>query len=178
MSEEPSREKELRFARLMAEARGFGLEVREVDSTRPWGGYIRFSRASLASFLSAYWHDVHVRHADLDLDAKLLLVAPGQRLSLQAHAKRSELWRVLEGPVLVITGKDERDLAERLYRPIELLTIPCRRLHRLAAPVTGWGVVAECWQHEDPRDPSNEADIFRYADDYGRPTDSGVIVLP
>jgi mannose-6-phosphate isomerase-like protein (cupin superfamily) len=174
MSEGLAKETELRFARLMAEARGFGLEVREMDSTRPWGGYIRFARASLSGFLSAYWQGVHVRHADLDLDAKLLLVMPGKRLSLQSHAKRSELWRVLEGPVIVSLGKSEKDIKEQLVRPIELVTIPCGRLHRLAAPVTGWGVIAEFWQHEDPRDPSNEKDIFRYADDYGRPTDSGV----
>jgi len=177
MGEDLARDKELRFARLMAESRGFGLEAREVDSTRPWGGYIRFSRASLGSFLSAYWQGVHVRHADLDLDAKVLLVAPGQRLSLQCHAKRAELWRVLEGPVLVSTGKSESTLSEVLVRPIEILTIPCHRLHRLAAPTTSWGIVAELWQHENPEAPSTERDIVRYADDYGRPTDSGVYDL-
>ena len=131
MSEGLLKEKELRFERLMAEARGFGLEVREMDSTRPWGGYIRFARASLSGFLSAYWQGVHVRHADLDLDAKLLLVMLGQRLSLQSHAKRAELWRVLEGPVIVSVGKTEQDLKEESVRPIGLVTIPCRRLHRL-----------------------------------------------
>jgi len=174
MSAELPKERELRFERLMAEARGFGLDVREVDSTRPWGGYIRFARASLTRFLSAYWQGVHVRHADLDLDAKLLLVMPGRRLSLQSHAKRAEVWRVLEGPVIISTGKDPSDVKEELVRPVDVVRIPCGRLHRLAGPVTGWGVIAEFWQHEDPDDPSNERDIFRYADDYGRPTDSGV----
>ncbi len=174
MSEGLEREKELRFARLMAEARGFGLDVREVDATRPWGGYIRFTRASLNGFLSAYWQGIHVRHADLDLDAKLLLVMPGQRLSLQSHAKRAELWRVLEGPVIVSTGKGEKDVKEESVRPVEVVTIPCRRLHRLGGPVTGWGVIAELWQHEDPIHPSDEKDILRLADDYGRSTGSGV----
>jgi len=174
MSDEQGREKEVRFARLMAEARGFGLEVREVDSTKPWGGYIRFARLSLGSFLSAYWRGVHVKHADLDLDAKVLLLAPGQRLSLQLHNKRSELWRVLEGPVLMAIGASEDELDDRLVGPVEVVRIPCGHLHRAAAPGTAWGVVAELWQHEDPTDPSNEADIVRYADDYGRPTDNDI----
>ena len=172
MMGETGKDKELRFARQMAEARGFGLDVREVDSTKPWGGYIRFSRASLGAFLSAYWRGIHVKDADLDLDAKLLLVAPGERLSLHAHERRSELWRVLEGPVVVSLGTGEAALEERLMRPVEVVTLPCGHLHRLTAPDDSWGVVAEFWQHENPADPSDESDIVRYADDYGRDNNS------
>ncbi|MFP4058476.1 MAG: phosphoheptose isomerase [Candidatus Brocadiia bacterium] len=173
MSDGVARDRELRFTRLLAEARGFGLEVREVDSTRPWGGYVRFSRSSLGGFVAVYWQGVHVRHADLDLDAKILLVAPGHRLSLQSHSKRSELWRVLEGPVRIPMGPAEDRLDERLVRPVEVIRIPCGHLHRAVAPRTGWGIVAELWQHEDPSDPSDEKDIVRHADDYGRPLDEG-----
>jgi len=173
MSEYDAKDKELRFARAMAEARGFGLEVREVDSTKPWGGYIRFARGSLGAFLSAYWRGTHVRHADLDLDAKILLVAPGHRFSLQSHEKRSELWRALEGPIVVAIGTREDALDDRLVRPTEVITIPCGFLHRLSAPTRSWGVVAEFWQHEDPADPSGEADVVRYHDDYGRSTNNG-----
>jgi len=157
MAEQGNRDKELRFARAMAEARGFGLEVREVDWDRPWGGFIRFSRGSLGAFLSAYWRGTHVRDADLDLDAKLLLVAPGCRLSLQSHARRKEMWRVLEGPVLVVMGDSE------------VIEIECGKVHRLAAPAESWGLVAEFWQHIDPTTPSDESDVVRYDDDYGRP---------
>jgi mannose-6-phosphate isomerase-like protein (cupin superfamily) len=172
MTEDVARDRELRFARLLAEARGFGLEVREVDSTRPWGGYVRFSRSSLAGVVAAYWQGVHVKHADLDLDAKILLVAPGQRLSLQSHEKRAELWRVLEGPVTIPMGCCEEALEERLVRPVEAVRIPCGWLHRAAAPERNWGIIAELWQHEDPADPSDESDIVRHADDYGRPVEN------
>jgi len=170
MSERGARDKELRFARAMAEARGFGLEVREVDSDRPWGGFIRFSRRSLEAFLSAYWRGTHVRDADLDLDAKLLLVAPGCRLSLQSHARRREMWRVLEGPVLVSLGDEPERVEDRWRRPTEVIEVDCGKVHRLAAPGQSWGLVAEFWQHTDPRNPSDEEDVVRYDDDYGRPS--------
>lgn len=32
----------------------------------------------------------------------------------------------------------------------------------------GWGVVAEIWQHTDKDNPSNEDDIVRVQDDFGR----------
>jgi len=169
MAEQGNRDKELRFARAMAEARGFGLEVREVDWDRPWGGFIRFSRGSLGAFLSAYWRGTHVRDADLDLDAKLLLVAPGCRLSLQSHARRKEMWRVLEGPVLVVMGDSSECVSETWHRPTEVIEIECGKVHRLAAPAESWGLVAEFWQHIDPTTPSDESDVVRYDDDYGRP---------
>ncbi|MFO0703343.1 MAG: phosphoheptose isomerase, partial [Patescibacteria group bacterium] len=31
-----------------------------------------------------------------------------------------------------------------------------------------WGVVAEIWQHTDPTKPSDEQDIVRVSDAYGR----------
>jgi len=168
MSDGMRKEKAERFARLMAEARDLGLEVREVDSTKPWGGYIRFRRASLGSFLAAYWRGIQVRDADLDLDAKLLLVAPRHRLSLQSHARRSELWRVLEGPAVVSMGPSENELDQRLVRPGKVVTLPCGWVHRVSAPDNGWAILAEFWQHEDPAAPSDENDIIRYEDDYGR----------
>ena len=167
---ERNEEKEFRFARALAEARGFGLEVREVDSSRPWGGFIRFERASLEAFLKAYWRDTPVRHTHLDLDAKLLLVAPGRRLSLQSHARRAEMWRVLEGPVLLTLGDDPEHVADSWRKPTEVIEIPCGQVHRLAAPPESWGLVAEFWQHTDPDNASDEDDVVRYHDDYGRST--------
>ena len=31
-----------------------------------------------------------------------------------------------------------------------------------------WGVLAEIWKHIDPENPSDEEDIVRVADDFGR----------
>ena len=39
--------------------------------------------------------------------------------------------------------------------------------HRLIG-LEGWGIVAEIWQHTDPENPSDEDDIVRLQDDFGR----------
>lgn len=39
--------------------------------------------------------------------------------------------------------------------------------HRLKG-LTDWGVVAEFWQHTDVKHPSDENDIVRVQDDFGR----------
>ena len=39
--------------------------------------------------------------------------------------------------------------------------------HRLEG-IDDWAVVAEIWSHTDPAKPSDEADIHRLADDFGR----------
>ena len=177
-----NRDKEWRFSRILAEARGFGLEVEQVNKEKPWGGYVRFRQASLEGFRNAYWRgflsetwNEELDHYFLDatkktrgpsIEAKLLLVAPGERFSLQTHERRSELWRVLEGPVAFVMGTSFQTLAERQVRPGEAIKIPCGCLHRLTAPARSWGVVAEFWHHEDPKNPSDELDIIRYDDDY------------
>jgi mannose-6-phosphate isomerase-like protein (cupin superfamily) len=183
-----SRDKEWRFARIVAEAEGFGLEVKEVNKDKPWGGYVLFSHRSLEGFRQAYWHGFLSQfwQDELDrcfraaggqdgphLDAKLLLVSPRERLSLQKHERRSELWRVVEGPVTVVMGEDLATLSDREVRPGEVLKIPRGYLHRLTAPAASWGVVAEFWHHEDGRQPSDEEDIERYDDDYQERFENG-----
>ena len=39
--------------------------------------------------------------------------------------------------------------------------------HRLIG-LDGWGIVAEIWRHTDASNPSNEDDIIRLQDDFGR----------
>ncbi len=185
MSDYWSRDRELRFNRIEAEAAGFGLKVMEVNKKpKPWGGFVRFERDSLDAFRRAYWHkglspywqqvlaDVWaVQDRDqraLPLDAKLLLLEPGKRFSLQAHRRRSELWRVIEGPVLIVFGESDEELNDIEVRPGEVIRIRSGQLHRAAAPALHWGVIAEFWHHDDPATPSTEDDVIRHADDYDR----------
>jgi len=39
--------------------------------------------------------------------------------------------------------------------------------HRLIG-LENWGIVAEIWQHTNPENPSDEDDIVRVQDDFGR----------
>lgn len=168
MKIERTEQAELAFGRILAEARGFGLEIVDQDFARPWGGFLRFSEECLSAFFEAYWKGVDTGAAEGCRDPKVLLVAPAQRLSLQLHHRRSELWRVLDGPVLVVHGPDQKSLEYHVLFPGDVIRIPCGRLHRLTASLTSWGRVAEIWEHVDPSNPSDEADIVRVQDDYAR----------
>jgi mannose-6-phosphate isomerase len=156
------------FDRIVAEANGFGLKIVDQDFKRPWGGFLRFSEDSLDDFFNAYWKGVDTGPAAGRRDPKVLLSAPAQRLSLQLHHRRSELWRVLDGPVLVMHGPDRDSLVSDVLMPGDVISIPCGHMHRLASSLTSWGRVAEIWQHVDPNNPSDESDIVRLQDDYGR----------
>lgn len=159
---------DIMFKRILAEAKGFGLEIVDKDFDRPWGGFLRFSEESLEPFFEAYWQGVDTGSRTGRRDPKVLLVAPGQRLSLQLHNRRSELWRVLDGPVLVIHGPDQEHLAYDVLYAGETIHIECGEMHRLAGALDSWGRVAEIWEHVDPGNPSDEDDILRIQDDYAR----------
>jgi hypothetical protein len=60
---------------------------------------------------------------------------------------------------------DEGELAE--YNPKDQVKLQQGERHRLIG-LTGWGIVAEIWQHTDASNPSDEDDIVRVQDDFGR----------
>lgn len=161
--------KALQMARIEAEAAGFGLKVEEKDAIRPWGGFLRFTKDSLAAFLTAYWTGVEVElpEGDANVDPKVLLVAPGQVLSLQWHRRRGEKWRVIDGPVRIVVAEDWQSIRYHDYQAGEVIDIPCSQWHRLMG-LTGWGRVAEIWRHVDPENPSAENDVLRVHDVYKR----------
>lgn len=167
----PLDQKAFLYNRLMAEARGFGLQINGELSApdKPWGAYIRLSDSCLPQFFEAYWSDVNL---DIDLenhqlDPKMLLVAPGARLSLQYHHRRQEHWRVLSGPVKVVLGPDGTSLQEHVLNTGEVIQIPCGYWHRIVG-LNAWGVIAEIWDHTETGAPSDEEDIVRVDDDYSR----------
>jgi mannose-6-phosphate isomerase-like protein (cupin superfamily) len=159
------------FERLKAEALGFGLEIREELSSydRPWGGFLRFSETCLPAFYEAYWRgiDVPAPGDAAQLAPKILLVAPRMRLSLQYHHRRSEHWRILDGPVKIALGPGASDLKEIVANAGDVVRIGCTAWHRLEG-MDGWARVAEIWQTVDASHPSDENDIVRVRDDFGR----------
>jgi hypothetical protein len=73
-----------------------GLTVVGEDLARPWGGFLLISQSEVHEFIRAYFGDAGLQDAreQLALSPKLLLVAPGRRLSWQYHGRRSEIWRM------------------------------------------------------------------------------------
>jgi mannose-6-phosphate isomerase len=107
--------------------------------TRPWGSFRQYAN-------------------NREVTVSLMSVSPGQRLSLQSHRGRAELWIVLD-PGAVVQLQDEILRPE----PGAEIWIPAGAKHRLSSDggtVRVLEVAFGDWQQED---------ITRYDDDYHRP---------
>lgn len=106
---------------------------------RPWGSFKQFA-------------------FNRDCTVSLMTVLPGQRLSLQSHTGRAELWIVIDDGALVQVGEEVRE-----YKAGEEIWIGANEKHRLScggdSPVRVLEVAFGNWQQDD---------IQRYADDYQR----------
>ena len=110
------------------------------------------------SFVERPWGSFKQYAHNRDCTVSLMTVLPGQRLSLQSHTGRAELWIVLDDGARVHVGEEER-----LYNAGDEIWIPANEKHRLScggkAPVRVLEVAFGNWQQDD---------IQRYADDYSR----------
>ncbi|MGB1216456.1 MAG: hypothetical protein ACPG5P_01195 [Saprospiraceae bacterium] len=101
------------------------------------------------------------------LSPKILLVAPEKRLSWQYHHRRSELWRVIGGEAAIVVSETDELTPQRNLSLGEIVTLDQGQRHRLVG-TNGWGIIAEIWKHTDANNPSDEDDIVRVQDDFGR----------
>lgn len=112
-------------------------ETKRVE--RPWGSFTQYANNS-------------------ECTVSLMTVLPGQRLSLQSHTGRSELWIVIDNGSVIQVGEETAT-----YRSGDEIWIPAEAKHRLGnlgpTPVRVLEVAFGNWQQED---------ITRYADDYVR----------
>ena len=107
--------------------------------TRPWGSFYQYAN-------------------NQDCTVSLMTVLPGQRLSLQSHTGRAELWIVIDDGAMVQVGDDIRE-----YKAGSEVWIPANERHRLSNDTDKTVRVLEVafgnWQQDD---------IKRYDDDYKR----------
>ncbi|MFV5689514.1 cupin domain-containing protein [Flavobacterium sp. ZT3R25] len=101
------------------------------------------------------------------LSPKILVVAPHKRLSWQFHHRRVEIWKILSGVVGVKTSFTDEEGALQKLAPDSFIQLDKGDRHRLIG-LDSWGIVAEIWQHTDSENPSDEEDIVRLQDDFGR----------
>lgn len=146
-----------------------GLSIVTVDDDRPWGGFFVISDESLKAFLELFFPDLDLSESESKhaLSPKILLVQPNKRLSWQYHHRRSEYWAVVDGKVGVIISDDDHQKPVQTYESGSHIRIEQGERHRLVG-LDEWGMVAEIWKHSDPSNPSNENDIIRLEDDFGR----------
>lgn len=95
------------------------------------------------------------------------MVAPHKRLSWQYHHRRAEIWRCIDGEVAVATSVTDQEDQKHVLKVGDKIKLAQGQRHRLVG-LDGWGIVAEIWQHTDAANPSDEDDIIRLQDDFGR----------
>lgn len=145
------------------------LDVDAKDFDRPWGGFFVIDENEAEKFGKLFFPDVDVNSLRISgkLSPKILVVAPGKRLSWQYHHRRAEIWRVIYGTVGVKTSSTDEEGMLKEISFGESITLSQGERHRLIG-LNDWGIVAEIWQHTDAGNPSDEDDIIRLQDDFGR----------
>ena len=146
-----------------------GFTIVNTDQTRPWGGFFVLDESQAPQFISTFFP--HLSLEDFagyeKLSPKILVVAPEKRLSWQYHHRRAEIWKVIGGNAGIVISDTDEETELRLLPIGTVIELKQGERHRLIG-VSEWGIVAEIWQHTDPSNPSDEDDIVRVQDDFGR----------
>jgi len=146
-----------------------GFNIITIDEERPWGGFFVIDEAQSAKFktefFGKYAEDKPVEKGKLS--PKILIVASQKRLSWQYHHRRSEIWKVIGDEVGVIKSDNDTEGIVQTKKTDDIISLKQGERHRLIG-LNSWGIIAEIWQHTNPDHPSDEEDIVRVQDDFGR----------
>ena len=161
--------KELIFENVTEYLQKQNLKIAKQDNTRPWGGFFVLDEKEARKFIALYFP--HLTPEELcisgKLSPKILIVAPNKRLSWQYHHRRAEIWKLIGGVAGVITSDTDEEKETTHLHIGDIIQLKQGERHRLIG-LKGWGIVAEIWQHTETENPSNEEDIIRVQDDFGR----------
>lgn len=145
------------------------LNISSKDKTRPWGGFLVVDEKDSEIFINQFFS--HLNKEDLEISGKLspkiLIVEPGKKLSWQYHHRRAEIWKLIYGTAGVIKSDDDNEKELITLQPGDLVKLKQGERHRLVG-LDRWGVIAEIWRHTNAEQPSDEDDIVRVQDDFGR----------
>ena len=145
------------------------VSIRYKDAFRPWGGFLVIEENDAENFIEQFFS--HLKKEDLiisgKLSPKILIVAPHKRLSWQYHRRRAEIWKLIGGEAAVVTSDTDEEKETRLLHINDIVELKQGERHRLIG-LNNWGIIAEIWQHTNAAEPSDEDDIVRVQDDFGR----------
>lgn len=146
-----------------------GFYIANMDNQRPWGGYFVIDEGQAPKFIKTFFPHLNVDdfRGYPKLSPKILLVAPGKRLSWQYHLRRSEIWKVIGGACAISVSETDEETHQQPLGFGEVVSLDQGQRHRLIGTDT-WGIIAEIWKHTDAANPSDEDDIIRVQDDFGR----------
>ena len=146
-----------------------GFKVVDKDFQRPWGGFLVIDESQAQDFSNSFFNGMDV--GDLKksgkLSPKILMVKSKSRLSWQYHYRREEIWKVLKGKVGISRSNDNNQNPIVNLDEGDQVKLEKGERHRLIG-LDDYAVLAEIWQHTDYNNPSDENDIVRLDDDYGR----------
>lgn len=156
------------FEKIQKELESYSLKVISKDN-RPWGGFFVIAEEQAQQFSNQYFDglDVTTLKRGGALSPKILVVAPEQRLSWQYHNRRAEIWRVIQGQAGVKRSANDTEGELEILNIGDTITLQQGERHRLIG-LNDYAVIAEIWQHTDANHPSDEDDIVRVQDDFGR----------
>jgi len=158
----------------------FSIEVEELlqknnlnytlkDLSRPWGGFYVINENLSGKFLDLFFDTKFKNKIDFKtkLSPKFLLIKPNKRLSWQYHNRRSEIWSVIKGNILVSMSENDNEGDHFKLIAKDQIEIGNKIRHRIIG-TEDYALVAEIWIHTDKSNPSNENDIIRLQDDFNR----------
>ena len=139
------------------------------DHNRPWGGFFVIAEEQAQEFANQYFDglDVSTLKRGGALSPKILVVAPNKRLSWQYHHRRAEIWRFIQGQAGIKRSVTDTEGELEILNVGDTITLQQGERHRLIG-LEDYAVIAEIWQHTDANHPSDEEDIVRVQDDFGR----------
>ncbi|MHA6697771.1 cupin domain-containing protein [Chryseobacterium sp. A321] len=146
-----------------------GFRAVTKDMTRPWGGFYVMDETQAQAFSDQFFDGLDVNDLKIGgkLSPKILVVAPHSKLSWQYHHRRAEIWQVVEGTLGIVRSPNDMQGEVMELHPGDQVKLAQGERHRLVG-LNEWGIVAEIWLHTDALNPSDEDDIVRVQDDFGR----------
>lgn len=153
--------------KLFLEAGGF--KIINSDESRPWGGFFVIDEGQSQKFIDLFFSNVPQAHQKNSgkISPKILIVESNKRLSWQYHHRRAEVWKVIYGEAGVVISDTDEETGLQPKKKEEIVILKQGERHRLVG-TNQWGIIAEIWQHTDAQHPSDEDDIVRVQDDFGR----------
>ena len=139
------------------------------DISKPWGGFFLIEEKQSIKFLNFFFNRSKFKKIDskLKLTPKILVIKPNKRLSWQYHNRRSEIWSVIKGDILVSRSQNDNEGSLIQLKKGEQIEIANKIRHRIIG-TDDYALVAEIWIHTDKSNPSDENDIIRLQDDFNR----------
>lgn len=148
---------------------GSFVRIANKDSERPWGGFLVIEEEDSEKFIEKFFPELTKEELSISgkLSPKILMVAPNKKLSWQYHHRRAEVWKLINGTAGVVRSDDDTEKELIVLQPGDTIELQQGERHRLIG-LDQWGIVAEIWRHTDAANPSDEDDIVRIQDDFGR----------